>query len=91
MIDLVTRTGRIHFDTSACADCLTFACIKLCSLYGDGILRLADRIPVILIPLEKASSRCIECLACELGCQIDGLDVLQIDLPMPASFSGEDD
>lgn len=82
-ISFETRTGTVSIHTDRCPDCPTFACVKACSLYGSGIIRITDARPVLNISPSEAKHRCVECLACELGCQIEGFDVVDICLPIP--------
>ena len=81
-IGFETRTGSLHIDLVKCMDCESFACINGCSLYGSGILRLNRRLPKLKISLEEATRQCVECLACELACNLDGLEAIIIELPI---------
>jgi len=76
------RTGRVSIDSAKCAGCPTFACVKACSLYGSGILRVEGGRPALSIPLEETRRRCLECLACEVGCWLQGRQAVTISLPM---------
>lgn len=81
-ITFETRTGSVHIDLSPCAECDTYACVKACSLYGSNIFRLTGGLPALKMPVQEAGKQCIECLACELACQMDGLDAITIRLPI---------
>ena len=73
-------TGRVAINYEKCKDCENYACIKACSLFGRGILRVEDDKPVLIS--EDAHQRCIEDLACELYCQAYGNRGLKINLDM---------
>jgi succinyl-CoA synthetase beta subunit len=76
-----TRTGKITYDHSICADCETKACVKECV---PQILTLENEVPVLNIPREVAQrGRCIECLACEVECWYQGRGGASISLPTP--------
>jgi ferredoxin len=62
------RTGKVTIDQSICPKCDTYDCVKACRLYGSGILRLDDGIPVLNVTLEDAQRRDNECLSCEQVC-----------------------
>ena len=77
------RTGTITIDQSICPKCDTYDCVKACRLYGSGILRLENGIPILNVPPEDAERRDNECLACEQVCphgavsielSVEGLD-----------------
>jgi len=76
------RTGRVSIDQGKCDGCTTFACVKACSLYGSGILRVEGGKPVLAIPREETKRRCIECLACEIDCYFQGKQAITISLPI---------
>ncbi|MBI5956474.1 MAG: hypothetical protein HY871_05680 [Chloroflexi bacterium] len=82
MYSFEARTGRVSIDHEKCLGCMTFACAKACSLYGSGILRVEKGKPVLNIPLEEAKRRCIECLACEIDCSLQGQQAITISLPI---------
>lgn len=77
------RTGRVSIDHSECARCTTYACVKACSLYGSGILRVQGGRPMLGIPSHEAKRLCIECLACEHDCLHKGRKAVTITLPIP--------
>ncbi len=82
MYEFETRTGRIAIDLEQCRGCKSFACIKACSLYGSGILRLERGRPALAVEPDEAKRRCLECLACELDCRLQALQALSISLPI---------
>lgn len=66
------RTGRVLIDHEKCARCKSYACVKACSLFGRGILRIQDGLPVLTTTQEEARRLCIESLSCELYCRAYG-------------------
>ena len=73
--------GRITFDHAKCRACESKACIQACV---PQILRLEDGVPLLAISPEAAKEgRCIECLACEVDCFLEGNRGARIDLPIP--------
>ncbi len=81
-IKLHTRTGSLELSLSPCKQCDTYACVKSCSLHGSGILRLQNSLSALKYSVVEASSHCVECLACELACHLEGLDAIVISLPI---------
>lgn len=85
-----SRTGRVSIDHGKCDGCTSFACVKACSLYGSGILRVEGSKPVLPvladrpggIPPEETTRRCTECLACEIDCYFQGQQAITITLPI---------
>ncbi|MER3427526.1 MAG: succinyl-CoA synthetase subunit beta [Pyrinomonas sp.] len=76
-----TRTGWITYDHAACAKCETKACVIECV---PQILKLVDGLPVLAISEEEAArGRCIECLACEVECWMQGAGGGRVELPIP--------
>lgn len=76
------RTGEVQFNRSKCSSCTTYACVKACSYYGRGILRLAGGQPELRIPPEETKRLCNECLACEWACESQGQQAITITLPI---------
>ena len=77
--------GHVTIDLEVCKDCATKACVAACSAPNlNCVLTLKDGLPALRVsPEEAARGACIECLACELACQSDGLGALTFVLPMP--------
>lgn len=81
MYSFDTVTGRIEIDESLCDDCGNQVCIASCR---PRILRLEAGRPQLAIPAPDAKrGKCIECLACELDCQVAGRGAIKIILPIP--------
>ena len=83
MLEIEERTIKVIIDDSKCSECKTKACIKACSIYDRGILRLRGGKPVILMDLSDVKRRGTECLACEFECWFRGLKAVKIEIPMP--------
>jgi hypothetical protein len=83
MLEFEERTMKISIDDSKCPDCKTKACIKACSLYSRGILRLRGGKPTLLGSADDAKRRGTECLGCEFECWFRGLNAIKIEIPMP--------
>lgn len=81
-LEFNSKTGRVIINYNKCDGCSTFACVKACSLYGRGILRIRGGRVVLVINKEEAGRRCIECLACEVQCLLHGNSALKIILPI---------
>ena len=77
--------GTATFDLDTCRRCTTKACVAACSAPNlDCVIELRDGVPSLRFSAEEAArGRCIECLACDLACQTDGLGGLSFTLPMP--------
>jgi succinyl-CoA synthetase beta subunit len=74
--------GTVTYDHAVCATCETKVCVDECA---RQILSLNDEeLPVLNITWEEAKSgRCVECLACEVACLLDGAGGGHIVLPIP--------
>lgn len=83
MLEFEERTIKISIDDSKCPECKTKACIKACSLYSRGILRLRGGKPTLLGSVDDAMRRGTECLGCEFECWFRGLNAIKIEIPMP--------
>lgn len=83
MLEFEERTIKVIIDDSKCPDCKTKACIKACSLYDRGILRLRGGKPAILVDSGEVRRLGTECLGCEFECWFRGLSVIRIEATMP--------
>mgnify|MGYP001048630395 CR=1 FL=1 len=74
--------GTVTYDHAVCATCETKACVVECA---RQILSLDDDgLPILNITREEAESgQCVECLACEVACLLQGAGGGHIDLPIP--------
>lgn len=82
MLKFETKTGTIEIDRDECEKCDSYACVKACSHYGRNILKLQGGRPVLRYDPDEAKKRDNECLACEEACRVDGLDCINIILPI---------
>ncbi len=83
MIEFEERTMKVIIDDSRCPDCKTKACIKACSLYDRGVLRLRGGRPAILVDPGEVKRLGTECLGCEYECWFRGLSAIRIEIPIP--------
>lgn len=75
-----TPTGSITFDHAVCRTCNSKACIHTCV---PQILKEEDGVAVLNISKDDAKAgKCIECLACEVECEIGGAGGGQVHLPI---------
>jgi len=82
-LEFNSQTGRVTIDYGKCGGCDLYECVKACSYYGRGILRIQDGRPVLTISYDEAKRRCIECLACEIQCLLKSNGAVEIELPIP--------
>jgi Fe-S-cluster-containing dehydrogenase component len=78
--------GSVTIDLDRCTSCTTKACVSACNVpnLGSALKLGADGLPALAIAPERAAQGgCIECLACDLACQSDGLGALTFSLPTP--------
>lgn len=77
--------GTVSFDLDTCERCSSKACVHACNAPNLAcVLELRDDVPALRVtPQEAARGGCIECLACELACDTDGIGGITFSLPMP--------
>jgi len=77
--------GTVTIDHAVCAGCASKACVAACNQPSLGsVLTLSDGMPVLAVTPERAAQGgCIECLACDLACQVAGKGALSFVLPTP--------
>lgn len=77
--------GRVTIDLERCIGCASKACIEACRGTGKPeAFELRDGLPALrldLTVLQKGA--CVECLGCELDCQLYGNKGLTVYLPVP--------
>jgi hypothetical protein len=81
-LEFDSLTGKVTIDYGICGDCGRYDCVKACSLYGRGILRIQDGRPVLTVCQKETKRRCIECLACEIQCLLKANGAVKIELPI---------
>jgi ferredoxin len=76
--------GEVRFDLDTCETCATKACVHACNAPNLAcVLELKDNVPALRVTQEQAArGGCIECLACELACDTDGIGGITFSLPM---------
>jgi NAD-dependent dihydropyrimidine dehydrogenase PreA subunit len=76
--------GKIIINLEKCENCESKACIAMCNAPKmGGILELKEGRPSLKVsPEEARKGGCIECLGCELNCQLYGKNAIEIRLPM---------
>jgi len=76
--------GTVTIALDCCANCKTKACIKVCQIQG-GPLALDEKLGVptlrwSLAEIERGG--CVECLGCELDCELYGQQAVTVALPL---------
>jgi hypothetical protein len=76
--------GRISIDLSQCPDCQTKACLEVCRVQGGPLDLDEDQaVPRLRWSLEQTRrGGCVECLGCELDCELYGRQAVKIALPL---------
>ncbi len=77
-ISITLRTGKLKIDLHKCEKCDTYDCVKACSLYGRHLYRMEyGRIgPILNYDIDEFRRRCIECLACEIMCPYNAIEII---------------
>jgi hypothetical protein len=80
----VRSGGRITIDLSRCVECETKACVKVCRVQGGPLaLDESQDLPSLRWSLEQIEKGgCVECLGCELDCELYGRQAVTITLPL---------
>ena len=82
MIVIEEATIKVYIDDEKCEQCESKACIKACSLYDRGVLRLKGGKPTVLMSAEEVKRTGTECLACEYECWLKGRNAIRIEIPI---------
>jgi len=82
MIVIEEATIKVYIDDEKCEQCESKACIKACSLYDRGVLRLKGGKPTVLMSAEEVKRTGTECLACEYECWLRGRNAIRIEIPI---------
>lgn len=84
LIFKVRSGGEITIDLSRCATCGSKACIKVCEVQGGPlVLDAVLGIPGLRWSMEEIEQGgCVECLGCELDCELFGNQAVKINLPL---------
>lgn len=76
--------GTVAIDLSQCSACETKACLSVCHEQGGPlVLDKIQGVPTLRwSPEETARGGCVECLGCELACDLHGRQAVTITLPL---------
>ena len=76
--------GSITIDLARCQSCATLVCIGVCQDQGGPlVLNEARGVPGLRWALDEiARGGCVECLGCELACELDGRRAVTVCLPL---------
>jgi hypothetical protein len=76
--------GTVTIDLGRCAECETKACVEVCRVQGGPlVLDEGCGLPSLRWPLERINKGgCVECLGCELDCELYGRQAITIVLPL---------
>ena len=80
----VRSGGRIVIDLRHCAACESKICLAVCGIQ-DGPLVLDEQrsVPSLRWSLQEVKhGGCVECLGCELACELYGHQAVTITLPL---------
>jgi len=80
----VRSGGTIAIDIALCVECETKACVEVCAIQGGPLVLDVERqVPSLrwsLAEIERGG--CVECLGCELDCELYGKQAVRISLPL---------
>jgi hypothetical protein len=76
--------GTITIDLTQCPECATKACVDVCRVQGGPLeLNESQAVPRLRWSLAQAKrGGCVECLGCELDCELYGRQAVTITLPL---------
>lgn len=80
----VLSGGTVAIDRTKCPTCASKACLEVCSEQGGPLVLDAARdIPRLRASADEArEGGCVECLGCELACDLLGHQAVTITLPL---------
>lgn len=80
----VRSGGTVSIALERCVDCETKACVKVCQAQGGPLVLDEERgLPALRWSLEEITrGGCVECLGCELDCELYGRQAVKIILPL---------
>ena len=81
----VSSGGTITIDLTRCTQCASKACLKVCQEQGGPLVPDGERgLPTLRwSAAEVQKGGCVECLGCELDCELYGQRAIKITLPLP--------
>jgi hypothetical protein len=76
--------GTVTIDLARCEACQAMPCLDVCRTQGGPLVRdPSSGLPTVRVSLaEIKRGVCIECLGCELDCELHGMGALTIELPL---------
>ena len=80
----VRSGGNISIDLRQCEVCEEHVCLDVCQEQGGPLVLDGERgVPALRWSLEETErGGCVECLGCELACQLHGHGAVNITLPL---------
>lgn len=80
----VRSGGTVSIDLRECVKCDSKACLAVCeSQWGPLVLDAERSVPAVKWPFEEIErGGCVECLGCELDCNLHGRKAISITLPI---------
>jgi len=80
----VRSGGTVTIVLDHCVECETKACVEVCQTQGGPLVLDEERgVPSLRWSLaEIERSGCVECLGCELDCELYGQQAVTITLPL---------
>lgn len=80
----VRSGGSIAIDLRQCGTCESHACLDVCQEQGGPlVLDDARGVPTLRCSLkETEQGGCVECLGCEMACDLHGRGAVTITLPL---------
>jgi Fe-S-cluster-containing dehydrogenase component len=84
LVFTVRSGGSITIDLGQCGECETKPCVEVCAVQGGPLVLDEGRgVPSLRWSLEEIDKGgCVECLGCELECELRGQQAISIVLPL---------
>jgi hypothetical protein len=84
LIFAVHSGGTVRIELAECKMCDSKACIRVCMSQGGPLVLDAEQgVPALKWPVAQIEhGGCVECLGCELDCELHGRKAVSITLPM---------
>ena len=80
----VRSGGTVTITLDRCVECETKACLAVCRVQGGPLVLDEERgvpsVRWVLAEIERGG--CVECLGCELDCELYGRQAVTISLPL---------
>ncbi len=80
----VLSGGTVTIALDRCVDCAARPCLEVCRVQGGPLVLDEERGWPMLrwSSAEVERGGCVECMGCELSCQLSGRAAVTIDLPL---------